>query len=299
MSIKQASSGTSPSAEKKTGELPSVFAYLDYRKYLADYSAARKMVQPHFSYRFLSEKVGIRSGGFFSWVLQGKRNISDRLLFDIARFFKMDRHETAYFKLLVSFNQASVHEERKEAFDRLLSMRRGCVRQIDEDQSEFYRKWYYPAVRELVAVTEITDDTVSDAALQLSPSIKPVELEKSLALLTRLGLIVKNNHGVYERTEAVISSKERVPLVMLHDFQVGCMDLARESIDRFEKSERELSTITMSIDSDAYLLIIERLALLRAEVMEIARAVKTPSRVMQLNLQIFPLSREQREEHHE
>ena len=56
--------------------LPDLFAYLDYRKFLRDYCAAKRAKNTWFSYRYLSGKVGIKSGGFFSWVLQGKRNIS-------------------------------------------------------------------------------------------------------------------------------------------------------------------------------------------------------------------------------
>lgn len=282
-----------------SGVLPDLFAYLDYRKYLRDFCAAKKRLNPHFSYRYLSEKVGIKSGGFFSWVLQGKRNISDRLVYDLARFINFNEQQTVYFAQLVAFNQAITHEERKRAFDILLSMRRGSVRQVGEEQSEFYRKWYYPALRELIGVLQISDDTVAEVAALLSPAVKTAEVKKALQLLMQLGMVRKTGSGIYERVDAVISSKEQIPLVALHEYQIGCMELAKEAFDRFGKNERELSTVTMSIDDTAYMKIIERLAVFRAEVMEIARSVDTPSRVMQLNLQFFPLTREKDRGRHE
>lgn len=269
--------------------LPDLFAYLDYRKYLRDLCAARKKVQPYFSYRYLSQKVRIRSAGFFSMVLQGKRNISERLVLELARFFKLSGNETAYFELLVSFNQASTHEERKHAFEKLLTMRRGAVKQVGADQFEYYRRWYYSALRELVAIMKITDDNHAEVARVLAPPIKPAEVRKALGVLSALGMITRKN-GVYERTDAVISSKEQVPMVALHGFQIDAMELAKEALDRFERNEREFSTVTMGIDDDAYLRVLERLALFRAEVMEIARSVRKPSRVMQLNMQYFPLA---------
>ena len=275
-----------------TDTLPDVFAYLDYRKFLRDYCAAKKERNPHFSYRYLSDKVGIKSGGFFSWVLQGKRNISERLVLDLSRFLGFNRQQTAYFEQLVAFNQAVTHDERRHAFEKLLSMRRGSIKQVGEEQSDFYRKWYYPALRELVGIARITDATVAEAAALLSPTIRTADVEKALLLLVRLGMIRKNESGVYERCDAVISSKDHIPLVALHEHQIRSMELAKAAIDRFTKNERELSTVTMSIDNDAYLRIIERLAVFRAEVMEIARSVEQPSRVMQLNLQFFPLSNE-------
>ena len=279
--------------------LPDLFSYLDYRKFLRDYCGAKRERNPYFSYRYVSGKVGIKSGGFFSWVLQGKRNISPKLVLDLARFFTFTRTQTEYFEQLVAFNQANTHEERKNAFDKLLSMRRGVVKPVGEEQSAFYRNWYYSALRELVGIYRVTDRNIAEVAAGLAPAVKIGEVKKALALLVQLGMIRKNDSGEYERCDAVVSSKEHVPLVALHDYQIGCMELAKEALDRFEKSERELSTVTMSVDNNAYLHIIERLAVFRAEVMEIARSVDHPSRVMQLNLQFFPLSRQKEEGRHE
>jgi uncharacterized protein (TIGR02147 family) len=279
--------------------LPDLFVYLDYRKYLRDLCAAKKTVQPHFSYRYLSQKVRIRSAGFFSMVLQGKRNISDRLVLELARFFKLSGSETAYFELMVAFNQASTHEERKHAFEKLLTMRRGAVKQVGADQFEYYRKWYYSALRELVAIMNVTDGNHDEIAKVLTPPVKPAEVKTALRVLSALGMVTRNEKGVYERTDTVISSREHVPMVALHGFQIDAMDLAKAALDRFDKNERELSTVTMGIDDDAYLRVLERLALFRAEVMEIARSVRKPSRVMQLNMQYFPLALLKRKADHE
>jgi len=276
-------------------ELPDIFTYLDYRKYLRDLCEAKKRVQPHFSYRYLSQKVQIKSAGFFSWVLQGKRNISDRLVLELARFFKMNKAQTAYFEGLVTFNQANTHDERKHAFEKLLTMRRGAVKQVDEDQIDFYRKWYYSALRELLPIIAVTDDNIAQVGTILSPAVKPAQVREALSVLERLGMARRDENGIYKRTDAILSSRENVPFVALHDFQISSMELAIAALDGFEKNERELSTVTMSIDDDAYLRIVEQTAMFRAAIMEIARSVKRPTRVMQLNMQLFPLSVQNRD----
>lgn len=281
---------TAPQKNTVPTELPDIYSYLDYRKYLRDLCEAKKKVQPHFSYRYLSRKVHIKSAGFFSWVLQGKRNISDRLVLELARFFKMNKAKTTYFEALVAFNQANTHEERKHAFEKLLTMRRGAVKQVDEDQIEFYRKWYYSAIRELLPIIAITDENAGKVGMMLSPAVKPAEVREALSVLGRLGMARKDENGVYKRTDAILSSRQNVPFVALHDFQISSMELAKSALDTFGKNEREVSTVTMSIDDDAYLRIVEQAAIFRAAVMEIARSVKRPTRVMQLNMQLFPLS---------
>lgn len=270
--------------------IPDIFEYLDYRRFLYDICEMRKELNPHFSYRYLSQKLNIKSAGFFSWVLQGKRNISARLVIEIASFFKLNNAESAYFENLVTFNQATTHEQRRHAFDKILIMRRGIVKQVEADACEFYRKWYYPALRELVAVMSITDNSINEAAARLYPPVKVNEIKDALAVLLRLKLVIKDENGVYQRTDQVVSSRENIPLVALHDYQISCLEIAKATIDAFKKNDRELSTVTMSIDDEAYMSIIDRLAVMRREVMEIARSVKNPTRVMQLNMQYFPLT---------
>lgn len=276
--------------DSSAGCVPDIFEYLDYRRFLYDICEKKKELNPHFSYRYLSQKLNIKSAGFLSWVLQGKRNISSRLVIEIVRFFKLNNTEGEYFENLVTFNQATTHEQRRHAFDKILVMRRGVIKQIEADACEFYRKWYYPALRELVAVMSINDNNINDVAAKLYPPVKTNDIKDALSTLLRLGLVIKGENGVYRRTDQVISSRENIPLVALHDYQISCLEIAKATIDAFEKSERELSTVTMSIDDEAYISIIDRLAVMRREVMEIARSVKKPSRVMQLNMQYFPLT---------
>lgn len=270
---------------------PDILTYLDYRTYLKDLCVFKKCKNPHFSYRYLSKKLNIRSAGYFSWVLQGKRNISGKLLLDIAAFFKMNKNQTEYFELLVNYNQAGTYDERKRNFLKLLSMRRGVVKQVENDKHEFYLNWYYSALRELVQVFPINDKNIADAAKMLSPPVSTEEIRRSIELLVRLGFISKNEKGFYTQVHSAISSKGAIEPVVIQNYQISCMNLAAEAFDSFKQDERQMSTVTMSIDKDSYEIILDRIASIRSEIMEIARSVSKPDRVMQLNFQFFPLTR--------
>ncbi|HLV29986.1 MAG TPA: TIGR02147 family protein [Chitinispirillaceae bacterium] len=278
-----------PGSEKQV--IPDIFTYLDYRTYLKDLCALKKINNPHFSYRYLSKKLNIRSAGYFSWVLQGKRNISGKLLLDLAAFFKMNKNQTEYFELLVNYNQAGTYDERKRNFLKLLSMRRGVVKQVENDKHEFYLNWYYSALRELVQVVPVNDENMSDTAKMLSPQVPTEKMRQSIELLVRLGFISKNEKGFYTQVHSAISSKGSIEPIVIQNYQISCMNLAAEAFDSFEQDERQMSTVTMSIDKDAYEIILDRIASLRAEIMETACSVSKPDRVMQLNFQFFPLTR--------
>lgn len=269
--------------------MPSVFAYMDYRAFLRDYCAARKKDMPGFSYRLLSKRAGISSTGFLSWVVSGRRNLSTRLALDIAGALRLSKAETAYFTTLVSFNQATDTVEKNHYFDELRTLRPASARSLRDEQREYYSRWYYAAVRELVAVCRIDD--YGRVAQLLEPSIRPSEARQALALLERLGLIAQDRDGRYRQTDKLITScGAPIEPACIHRYQTDTMELAAGALHRFDKSRRDISTVTMSVNARGMELIRKRAEQFRTEVMSIARTSTDPDRIVQLNIQLFPLS---------
>jgi uncharacterized protein (TIGR02147 family) len=277
---------------KGTNHMPDIFAYTDYRAFLRDLLTEKRSKSAAFSLRQISRRAGIRSTGFFSWVLQGKRNISERVVLELIKILKLNRPEAEYFSTLVHYNQARTIVERKRYFDDLATFKRKGYKAITPDHYEFYRHWYYAALRELVAITRVTDGNLAQKAKLLSPRLRPSEMKKGLMVLKKLGMIRISKNGVYERVDDVVSTGPQTEAVAVQSYQIACMELAKTAYDRFERRQREMSTVTMSVDSDALGAIMDRLRKAREDIMEIARATATPTRVVQLNMQVFPLSKE-------
>ena len=275
--------------------MKNIYTYLDYRKFLKDACAERRKLNPHFSYRYISQKIGLKSTGFLSMVLNGKRNISEHLVIEIGKILKLKKMERLYLVSLVQFNQAETHSEKSHYYQELLTYKNSPVHSVHQDQYEFYRKWYYSALRELVAIYPVKDNYKEVAGL-LRPRIRPQEVKEALAVLTRLGLIHREDSGHYKRLAPVISSGKTVKSIEIHTFHRAVMELARSSLDAVPQNERELSTVTMSIDSDTYEIIKKKTAKLREEVMELARSVQDPEQVYQLNIQLFPMSVKRKKE---
>jgi uncharacterized protein (TIGR02147 family) len=66
--------------------------------------------------------------------------------------------------------------------------------------------------------------------------------------------------------------------------------LAGESIARFSKDNRDISTVTMSIDEKALPEIREHIRQFRASLINIVNSYAGTGRVYQLNVQLFPLT---------
>jgi uncharacterized protein (TIGR02147 family) len=110
-------------------------------------------------------------------------------------------------------------------------------------------------------------------------------------LLERLGLIARDGHGRYRQTDKLITSAgARIEPACIYHYQADTMGLAAEALHRFDKEDRDISTVTMSINADAMARIRKRTEQFRTEVMSIARTGARPDRVVQLNVQLFPLS---------
>jgi uncharacterized protein (TIGR02147 family) len=267
-----------------------IYAYLDYRKFLAELYAEKKAKGKFFSYRYLAQKTGLKSVGFFTWVLQGKRNLSPRLALKFAEAFKLNKQETEYFQMLVSFNQARSTEEAKHWFDRIACLKRSSATVVDADQYEFYEKWYYSAIREVIGIQPFKDDYIR-LARSVLPAISAAEARKAVELLERLGLIARGADGTFERRDASISTGQAWKSLAIAHFQIQAFDLGKQAMDRFPKAERDMSTLTLSCSAATFEALKERMRCLRQEFAEMAKNDAKADRVVQCNFQIFPLSR--------
>ena len=269
-----------------------VFEYISYRQLLKDLYEAHKKKQSSFSYRYIGQKVGFKSAGFFSNILQGKRNISQNIIFKFAELFKFNKKETEYFELLVLYDQANQHSRKKYYFEKLLAMRKSKVHELTADQYMYFDKWYNVAIRELLNYFPFRGD-YQQLAKMLNPPISPIEAKKSVELLKRLGLIEEKEDHTYRVTNKTITTVPHIPLVAVHNFQIATMDLAKEAIDRIPREKRSISTLTLSLSKEVYKEIEDKLAIFRREVLDLVKHDKNRiNRVYQFNFQIFPLSKE-------
>jgi uncharacterized protein (TIGR02147 family) len=268
-----------------------IFEYIDYRKLLKDLYEERKAVNPSFSYRYIAQKAGFASAGFFTNILQGKRNIGADNILKFATVFKLKRHETEYFELLVQFDQAKNHEQKKYYFEKILSSKRSKIKLTEAWQYEFYSQWFYTAVREVIDIYKFDGKDYSELAKKVSPAITLLQAKKAIELLEKLGMIKMGSDGYYKQCDDLITTGYNAPTVAVTNFLVSTIDLAREAIDRYPRDMRSISTLTFSCSAEGFKSIEERLNTFRREILEIVRDDKNRDRVYHVNFHVFPMSR--------
>lgn len=227
-----------------------IFAYTDYRKFLADYFEEQKRNSPHFSHRYFSQKAGFSTSNFLYLVINGKRNLTKESIFKIATAMKLAKKEMEYFENLVFYGQSKTIKEKGHYLEKLNTFRKSVIaKELTKDQFEFFSSWVHPVVREVACYTKgpITPRVVAEA---VRPRITPNEAKKSLELLVRLGLLARTADGRFEQAAALMTTPPEVQSLAVANFHIQNMALAAEAIDRFKPQNRDISSVVLGITKE-------------------------------------------------
>ena len=268
---------------------PDIYAFFDYRSYLKAAYEARKSARGGFSYRRIAELAGFSSAGFFTKILQGRSNVSEGMALRLAEVFHLKKHEMEYFMELVRYGQSENPDNRRLHFERLLGMRRSRVKSLEMEQFELFTHWHLVAIREALDFL-IVRDNWDELGAMLWPAVPGTVVQQAIATLERLGLVQRHPDGYWERVEAVLSTGEDWHSYAIGEFQRTMLELARQSMENTPRPLRDYSTLTLSVSAESFARIRDILRDTRRSILEVARQDRATDRVLQLNMQLFPLT---------
>lgn len=268
---------------------PSVFTYFDFRRFLRDSQQQRRSVRPAFTLDHLAAKVNLKSKGHVSLIFKGAKNIPEEKIPLFAQAFDLDDKETEFFGHLVRFGQARTHRDRKRHLDMMVGLMRVADRRLVPKQYALCQDWWHPVVHELLRLHDISDDW-EKLGKRLRPAITPEQAKESIALLEEIGLVRKDANGFWKPTEAVLTFGEGWSSIAVRQFQIHTFAMARHALEEVPVDERDVSTLTLSVGENTFREIRSRLALVRQEILALARSERSPDRVCQMNFALFPLT---------
>jgi uncharacterized protein (TIGR02147 family) len=266
-----------------------VFRYLDYRTFLADLYKAKKA--RGYSFRAFSRAAGLGAPNYLQLVISGQRNLTPAMAKRFAAASGLAGEAAEYFTHLVEFNQARSAQRRNAAYERLTGFvryRRG--HRLEVAQDAYHSTWYLPAIRELVVSPDFQEDPEWIAA-QLWPAIKPAEAKHALEQLIALGLLQRDPHGRLRQENAVVSTGAQARSVQVGRYHAEMMARAGAAIDLVPAASRDLSALTFCLPEDGITKLKQRIAEFRRELIEFAESQTERGQVVQLNFQLFPLSK--------
>ncbi len=272
------------------GSLKSIFEYTDYRKYLADWCTHARAKGKAFSFRNFSRMAGIASPSYLKMVIDGKRNILPETIAGFARALRLTAAQARFFEDLVLFNQARTHEAKDLYYHRLLRCRKfRAANHLSRERYEYFSKWYYAAIREMVALPDFRPDPAW-IAKRLRPQVTRAEAQAALELLERLGLVAVGKDGRMEICDGAVTTEDEVNSLVVVNYHKEMIGRAADSLTSAKGKERNISALTVAMSKQKFQQIKERIHAFRKEIRALLGEADDAEDVYQINFQLFSLT---------
>jgi uncharacterized protein (TIGR02147 family) len=269
-------------------QLPSVFEYLDFRHFLADWFEARRRTDTGFSLRAFALKAGLplSNSSFFSKVIAGKRNLTLDLQFRIAKAMKLSPAEIKYFGLMVQMDQSKDPEGKRHIYAELAGHSKSKARVLGAEAHQYYSHWQNASVRAYFGLDQ-KEKNPAAIGRKVFPPLQANKVEESIRLLLSLGLISKTANGYSLRDQNIAAdseSKDSVGRLRILEM----LKLATEVFPHVPAQDRDFSALTVYVSKQGYQSIREKIRAFREEVKAVVEADKSEDRIYTLALQLFP-----------
>lgn len=227
---------------------PNLFDYFDYREFLQDYYQFHKKRNSSYSYRLFARKAKLGSPNYLKLVVDGKRRITDRTLFQFARGLGLSRDEEKYFRELVLYQEVSDPDSKELHLRSLLKYqeKQRTPTPLKADRIKFLLDWHHSVIRELVSTKDFNEDP-SWIAKRLGNKITEAQAKESIELLERLQIFKRNMNGRLEQSEPLLTSSDEVPSHVIRSLHRTFLRKAINSIFSVPIDRRELSGLVISI----------------------------------------------------
>ncbi len=269
-------------------QMPNIYKYIDYRKFLLEFIAEKKLTNPRFSCRLLSMQLGT-SAATFVRILNGKRNLSIKMLPKFINYLKLRDRASEYFCLMVELAHAKGTEKKNTAYQKILDFRSERIRTIQPLHYSLFEKWYLAALREIIDITG-TAGNVKLLAGSLRPPIAVHEAEKAINALRDMEMISEDKNNRSHATEKLLTTGEKWESIAVQHFQLEMLRLAEDALIHMPKDERDISTLTIGLSSAEFFKVKEIVRRARQEILAVAEDSTGRECVYQLNMQLFPIS---------
>ena len=278
---------------------PVLAEYTDFRQYLKDVYDYRRVAESTglraYSYSTFSAAADIKSPNYLKLIIEGRRNLSEDMIYKFARALRLARPETEEFRALVLYGQAVEPIERNQALKQLADLRAqrafeaGQINQRSWDKVPGWIGWV------LYAMTEQAGVEFSPQTLQKLFRAKagPDDIRDSLRKLIESGELAKSDDGAITKARDLIESPQDLPVALIRKLQAELIYLGIESLFRDSPKDREFGAMTIAMTEEEFQQVRFELRQLRKRLqrdISVKRKATKGDRVYQLNVQLFPVT---------
>jgi uncharacterized protein (TIGR02147 family) len=267
------------------------FEYDDYRLLIKYIIQERKMHNKTCSYRWLSNGLGLTSPNFIQLVVLGKRSLSFELSEKLISLLKLSSKQSSYFRLLIQFQKAKTLEEKMHFADMLYKFKRADnIKSNISDKGVYFRKWFNIVIREIFTLKKVPKNVIAISQL-LDPAISPIDAEKSIEELKRIGLLKLNSNNELEVVDINLSTGDKISNAFLTQFHFHMIEFAKKALETKTANERYISCLTTKLSKQSYNKVIEKITELKQEILRLSEVDIDADQIFQINFQTFPITK--------
>ncbi|MCB9060742.1 MAG: TIGR02147 family protein [Halobacteriovoraceae bacterium] len=272
-------------------KLPQIYDYRDYRAFLKDLIDYKMSVEKRLSFRRLSNLTGYTTPNHYQKIISNQKNMSPRGAREIAKLFNLNPAELKILLLLMKYNDSKKHDVKINALKKLIKNQKYRLHNPNvEEVYKYYSQWYYVAIRELSLLDDFQDDP-QWIAKTLIPNISVAEAVQALLDLTKLGIIKRGVDGkIVSAVQQHIDFRGEVPSHTIANYHKNMINMGRESIDRINRDERDITSVTLPIPIDKISELKSYIKDIQNNFREKVHSYNSPDSIFQLNMQLFPIS---------
>jgi uncharacterized protein (TIGR02147 family) len=285
------SASSSVAVARQPASAGRIFGFASFGAFLGDYVQRRREAERAFSFAVMGRSLKLRSRSLLPMIARGERFPSAELLDRLAAYMGLNADETRYAEALVGFHRSKSVPTRLKHAEVIRVLKPSNDEFVLEiDTLEMISRWHHVAVLELTELPTWREEPTWIASA-LGPSVTPAMAEESLALLQRLGRLLRDETGRLRKANDVVRTTKSVSGAVVRSFHKQMLTKAHAAIERQPMDERYFTGLSLPIPTaklgEARRLIAEfRDAFLRQ------MGAETPDEVYHLAVQLFRLTPE-------
>lgn len=247
-------------------------------------------ITPSLTHREFAAKLGLKSPATLNHILKGRRRISAEYIPTISEALKLSGPELRFLEALIRYSQSATVAEREVNFHEMRRLRvKSTAFQVGLRKHEYFSRWYYAPILELLHFREFTLEDCSAIGRGLYPTLGANEVRKALDKLIELELVQLGPDGVLRRVPQTLSA-EGIPLSHLRHRNRELLDLAKSAQDDFAREQRNISSVTMAVSPKNFEKISQKIDELRHWILSIEGEKDDMDRVIQVTVAAHPLT---------
>lgn len=268
--------------------MASIYDYTDYRDIIRDFYLEKKQNNSKYSYSVLGMAIGLDASHVFC-IVEKKRNLPVRCVPAVKKVLGLTGRASQYFDLLLAASRTKSEKTRAEILEKAILLRDIKRHYLEAKEQKYLSDWWTPVIRALIEVNQgrVNAKEIADT---LEPPIGEDKVQESIDLLKDLGFIqpLGNDRVRLSDAHITITGEERAQAI--RQFQANVMQIGARSLNTIDPADRDISTLTMAVDQKGFEDIKSMIQEFRKEVQIRVDKCGKPTRVLQMNLALFPVA---------